>query len=75
LNFKFKFLTRILSKLLLDSDVHLVKETLVSLCLVFPVLFLITGLIAVFENNISIELEVEHQLVNIIFGFEKTFLE
>lgn len=67
--------TWVLAELLLDGDVHLVEQTLVALLLVFPVLFLVTRLVAVLENDISIELEVEHQLVHVVLSLESTVLE
>jgi hypothetical protein len=69
------WLTGVLSKLLLDGDIHLVEETLASLLLVFPVLFLVACLVAVLEYYVSVELEVEHEMLNRVFRFELAVAE
>ena len=33
------------------------------------------GLVTVLENDVSVELEVEYQLVNVVFSLERTVLE
>ena len=65
----------ILAELLLDCDIHLVQQALVTLLFVFPVLFLVTGFVAVFKNDVPVELEVEDQMLNCVLSLEHTVLE
>lgn len=67
-------LTWILAKLLLNSSIDLIKESLVSSLFIIPELFLIMSLITILENNVSVKLEMENHLLNHIIGFEQAIL-
>ena len=68
-------LTWVLAKLFLDSDVDLIKKTLVSTLFVVPKLLLISSLFTVLLEDISIELEVEDHLLNHVFCLEEPVLK
>ena len=67
-------ITWVLAELFLDSDVNLVKQALISSLFVVPEFLLITGLIAVLSNNVTIKLEMEHHMLNNIVSLEVTIL-
>ena len=54
----------VLAELLLDGHIHFVKETLIALLFVLPILLLISGFIRILEDVITIEGEVENKLIN-----------
>jgi len=65
---------RVLSKLFLDSDVNLIKQALVGALLIVPNFFLIASLITVLRDDVTVELEVENQMLNNIVSLEVAIL-
>jgi hypothetical protein len=55
---------RVLAELLLDSDVDLVKKTLIHALLVVPKFLLVPSLIAIFRDYMAVEGKVEYQVLN-----------
>jgi len=65
---------RVLSEFLLDSDVNLVEQALVCSLLIIPDLFLITSLITVLSNNMTVKLEVEYHVLHNVISLKVAIL-
>jgi hypothetical protein len=66
-----KSLTWVFAKLFLDSNIDLIKETLISTFFVVPELLLVSSLFTILLEDISIKLEMEDHLLNHVFSLEE----
>ena len=58
-----------------DGGVHLSKNLLVHFGLVVPVIFLVSTGIGVLEDDVTINLDVEDEMVDLVINFEKSVFE
>ena len=68
-------LTWIFSKLFFNRLIHFIKQLLIHSFFIVPVVFLISGFFGVVEENVSINWDMEDQLLYLITNFEHSILK
>jgi len=67
--------SRIITEFLLNGSVHFVEKSSIHFVFVIPLIFLISGIIRVFQKDAPIHVDVEHEMLNLIVSSELSVIE